>query len=163
MPNFERKFCLSVAITLTVVAFAKLWSISGDSRLLVEYDPILGMRFDDLMLMAAVMELCIAAICAFRSTKSGLISVVWLSTVILCYRVGLWWIGWQKPCSCLGNLTDALHISPQLADNVMKGLLAFMFVGSVSLLFMQWRESRSRQVGGGDAVPSSSDEGVSSI
>ena len=59
------------------------------------------------------------------------------------YRIGLWWIGWQKPCSCLGNLTDALHISPQVADNVMKGLLAFMLIGSVSLLILHQRQGRA--------------------
>jgi hypothetical protein len=73
----------------------------------------------------------------------GLGAIAWVSTVLLVYRFSLWWIGWKKPCKCLGNLTDALHISPQLADDVMKGLLAFMFIGSVSLLVMHYRQNRA--------------------
>jgi hypothetical protein len=148
---------------LAFVGVAKLWSLTGESTLLLERDPLLGIKFSHLMQLAASLELGVAAICFVRSSVDGLLAVAWLSGMLIGYRAALWWIGWQKPCSCLGNLTDALNVSPQLADNVMKGLLAFMFVGSVSLLFMQRRESRSRQVGGGDAVPSSSDEGVSSI
>jgi hypothetical protein len=56
------------------------------------------------------------------------------------YRLGLWWMDWKKPCSCLGNLTDALHISPQTADNITKVLLAYLLIGSYGLLLWQWKQ-----------------------
>jgi hypothetical protein len=60
----------------------------------------------------------------------------------LVYRLGLWWMDWHRPCNCLGNLTDALHISPQAADNVMKVLLAYLLIGSYALLSWHWRQKQ---------------------
>lgn len=130
-------------VILVITALAKLSSVAGSSQLLSVADPVLGTSFSTSLLFAAAIELIVAAICLFRSAVDGLVAVAWLSTVFLTYRVALWWTGWQKPCSCLGNLTDALHISPELADNVMKGLLAFMFIGSVSLLILHCRQGRA--------------------
>jgi hypothetical protein len=31
-----------------------------------------------------------------------------------------------------------LHIQPQIADNIMKGVLAYLFIGSYGILFYQW-------------------------
>jgi hypothetical protein len=65
--------------------------------------------------------------------------VAWMSTNFVVYRLGLWWLNWKSPCSCLGNLTAALHISPQAADNIMKVLLACLLIGSYGLLIWRWR------------------------
>lgn len=90
-------------------------------------------------MIAATLEIGVAAICFFRPAVDGLLSVAGLSILLATYRITKWLFGVGEPCSCLGNLTDALNISPQLADNIMKGVLAFMFVGSVSLLILHWR------------------------
>jgi hypothetical protein len=55
------------------------------------------------------------------------------------YRIGLDWVGYHKPCSCLGTLTDSLHIPPQTADGAMKMILGYLIVGSFSTLFWLWR------------------------
>ena len=55
---------------------------------------------------------------------------------------GLWYLGWQRPCSCLGNLTDTLHISPHVADVAMKIVLAYLLVGSYGGLLCLWKLNR---------------------
>jgi glucan phosphoethanolaminetransferase (alkaline phosphatase superfamily) len=137
----QMAFTRLAAFVLLVTAIAKLWSVFQGSRLLDDTDPLIQVPFTVLLLIAAALELCVMAICLFRPTVNGLVAVVWLCSLFLSYRIGLWWVGWQKPCSCLGNLTDALHISPQLADNIMKGLLAFMLLGSISLLILHRRSA----------------------
>jgi hypothetical protein len=90
-----------------------------------------------------VAEIVIAAICFFSKWQTLALGLVaWMSTNFLVYRLGLWWMNWKKPCSCLGNLTDALHISPQTADNIMKVLLAYLLIGSYGLLIWQWQKRR---------------------
>jgi hypothetical protein len=87
------------------------------------------------MLAVGVGELVIASICLFaKSQTMKLWLIAWLATTFVVYRLGLWWIGWKKPCSCLGNLTDALHLSPQAADNLMEVILAYLLIGSHGLL-----------------------------
>jgi hypothetical protein len=96
------------------------------------------------MLVVGVAEIGIALICFFSKRQTLALGLVaWMSTNFVVYRLGLWWMDWKKPCSCLGNLTDALHISPQTADNIMKVLLAYMLIGSYGLLIWQWRRLRN--------------------
>jgi hypothetical protein len=51
-------------------------------------------------------------------------------------------VGYHKPCSCLGNLTDALHIPPPMADTAMKIILAYLLIGSYATLFWLWRQRK---------------------
>jgi hypothetical protein len=136
--NLAKCFSLSAGVTLLVTGLAKLWSGFGNARFLAVPDPILGIRFGHLISSVGVAEVIVALVCLMsrRPTFAGA-SVAWLATNLAVYRLGLWCIGWKRPCNCLGNLTDALHVSPALADSVMKLALAYLLIGSYALLF--WR------------------------
>ena len=124
-----------------------MWGAFGNSKLLTISDPIIGLQFWQLMLGVGVIELVAATICLFsKSSKQPVILIAWLTTSFLVYRIGLWSMNWHRPCACLGNLTDALHISPQVADNIMKGVLAYLLIGSYGILFWQWRQGRAQKV-----------------
>ena len=95
--------------------------------------------------IAGIIELAVAYICLFTkniSLQAGLVAV--LSTNFLLYRFGLWLVGWHSPCLCLGNLTDALHISPETADTAMKIVLAYLLIGSYATLFWLWKEKKKQ-------------------
>jgi hypothetical protein len=99
------------------------------------------------MMDVGLAEIVTALICFInRRPALSLGLVAWLSTNFVFYRIGLVWVGWHKPCSCLGNLTDALHISPQTADTVMKIILAYLLIGSYASLFWLWRQKRKPSV-----------------
>lgn len=136
-------FISSAIAILAVTGLAKLWSSFGHTKLLAIVDPIMGISFGRLMLAVGVLELVIAGICPFcksQTLKLGLIA--WLATNSVLYRLGVWWMGWKKPCSCLGNLTDPLHLSPQVSDNIMKVFLAYLLIGSYGLLIWQWKTQK---------------------
>ncbi len=136
-------FGFSAGVILAVAGIAKIWSAFGTSKVLGEYDPIVGAKFRLLMLAVGILETAIALVCFFRKRQALALSLVaWISTNFMVYRLGLWWLDWRRPCGCLGSLTDAIHISPQAADKIMKVLLAYLLVGSYSLLFCQWRQQR---------------------
>ena len=138
-------FIVGASAILAITGLAKAWSAFGQTKLLAVADPITGILFGHLMLAVGVVELVIAGICLFgKSQKLKLGLIAWLATNFVVYRLGLWWMGWKKPCSCLGNLTDALHISPLLADNIMKVILAYLLVGSYGLLIWRWRSEKRR-------------------
>ena len=73
----------------------------------------------------------------------GLGLVAWVATNFVAYRLGLWLVDWHRPCVCLGSVTDALRISPQAADNIIKVVLAYLLIGSYTILFVNWRQNRS--------------------
>ena len=151
--SVSRWFMVSAGVILAVTCVAKVWSAFGGSKMLAVVDPILGITFGKLMLAVGVAEIVIALVCFFSKRQTLALGLVaWMSTNFVVYRLGLWWMGWKKPCSCLGNLTDALHISPQTADNIMKVLLAYLLIGSYLLLIWQWK---SKQLVLGAKLPSS--------
>ena len=141
---FNRWFLLAAGAALAATGLAKVFSATGPAPALDLADPLLGIPFRHLLLLVGLAELGIAFFCLFTDKeKLSLLAVAWLSTNFLVYRLGLWFIGWHKPCGCLGNLTDLLHISPTAADNIMKGVLAFLLLGSYALLIDMWRQARA--------------------
>lgn len=138
-------FVLSAGAILFITGVAKVWSGLGNSKFLAVVDPIIGIKFGQLMLVVGVVEIVIALVCFFSKRQTLALGLVaWMSTNFVVYRLGLWWMDWKKPCSCLGNLTDALHISPQTADNIMKVLLAYLLIGSYGLLIWQCKKQRTQ-------------------
>lgn len=124
-------YVFSAGVIFLITGCAKIWSSFGHAGLLYTNDPIIGIEYRYLLFLTALAELAIAFVCFF-SKKSLFPSVLsgWFATTVLLYRIGLSLVGWTKPCSCLGNLTDALHISPILVDNLMKYVIAYLLCGS---------------------------------
>jgi len=148
-------FVGSAGVVLGLTGLAKAIIAVGPARALDGPDPLFGIPFRQLLLLLGLLELFIAFICVFTQRRRlNLLAVGWISTNFLVYRLGLWFIGWHRPCGCMGNLTDLLHISPRLADNIMKGVLAYLLVGSYGILLWQWRQRRGqgRAVGPGQGV-----------
>jgi hypothetical protein len=63
-----------------------------------------------------------------------------MATNFLVYRIGLWCVGWHHPCGCMGSLAGVLHLSDPAADRIMKGVLAYLVVGSLLFGLSHWRE-----------------------
>ena len=149
---FLKLFLSSTATILFVTGPAKAWSSFGDSKLLGVSDPVLNVKFRHLMLIAGVTEITVALVCLVRKRRSLAVGLVaWLATNFAAYCFCLWWSGWHRPCPCLGNLTDALHISPQSADNISRAVLAYLLAGSYGWWLWRLRTSRpgAAPLGGG--------------
>jgi len=144
----KKWFMLIGGAVLAITGAAKMWTGLGNSKFLALTDPIIGMTFGHLMLVVGIVEMFIALVCLFGKREVLALGLVaWISTNFVTYRAALWVVDWKRPCNCLGNLTDALHISPQMADNIMKVLLAYLLVGSYGLLLWEWRRRRKAAVG----------------
>lgn len=136
-----RIFIFSAAILILITGAAKIISGFGSSRVLQNSDPLFIVTFRVLFWVVGSLECGLALFC-FSGAKVEIKSklMAWLMTGILIYRLGLVWLGYHKPCNCLGNLTDALHISPQTADIALKIVLAYLLTGSYASLFWLWRQ-----------------------
>jgi hypothetical protein len=153
-------FIKSAGIVLLLTATAKLISGAGSAHILQTADPLLGISFRNLFWMLGVAEFAVALICILSNhvgLQAGLIA--WLGTDFVVYRIGLLLINVQKPCPCLGNLTDALHISPQTGDTAMKIILAYLLIGSYATLFWLWNENRKTRI----AAPASQEATPKSV
>jgi len=141
--KIARLFLYSAGALLLLTAAAKLVSSFGSTRILQMSDPVLALPFRYVFWLVSAIELGVAFACFFGKRvglQAGL--VAWLSTNFVVYRLGLLCVGYHKPCSCLGNLTDALHIPPQTADTAMKIILGYLLFGSYATLFWLWKQKR---------------------
>ena len=138
--KIARWFVYSAAVVLLLTATAKFVSSTGNGKILLAADPLTGFQFSNLFRIVGGIEVAVALVCIFSKRirlPAGL--VAWLATSFLAYRIGLVLVGWHKSCSCMGNLTDTLHILPQTADTAMKIILAYLLLGSYATLFWLWR------------------------
>lgn len=144
MSQLQRYFILTAGGILGITGIAKIISVFGTQLILVQSDPLFGFSFRNLMLAAGAVELAVACLCIFtKQPKRNTLLIAWLSTSFIIYRLWLWLLNWQRPCHCLGNLTDVLHISSQTADIAMKIVLGYLLIGSyTALIWMWWRKPR---------------------
>jgi len=143
--KIARLFICSAAMLLLLTAISKFISSMGHGPILYIHDPLTDFKFRNLFRIVGGIEIAVALVCIFSKRtwlSAGL--VAWLATSFLAYRIGLAVIGYHRPCSCLGNLTDALHIPPQTADTAMKIILAYLLIGSYATLFWLWRQRKNQ-------------------
>jgi hypothetical protein len=141
-----RIFIFSAGLLLFVTAVAKLTSSAGAAKILAESDPIFSISFRHVFWVVGMIELIIALVCLLgRRLQLQVRLLAWLATSFLFYRLALIWIDYHRPCSCLGNLTDALHVSPKTADVAMKFMLGYLLIGSYTGLIWCWWQKRKAE------------------
>lgn len=139
-------FVRFAAIVLLLTAIAKIASSLSDGAILQTRDPITQLKFGWLFRVVGVLEVMVALYGFFgKKTWMSVGILAWLATSFLSYRISLVAVGYHKPCSCLGSFTDSLHIPQQIADTAMKGVLAFLLIGSYTSLIWLWRQKRGEQ------------------
>jgi len=145
--TFAGKFLFSASLIFSITGIAKIFSSFGSAKVLLELDPIVGVQFRHLMFAVGAVEIGASVFCiASRRIRVAALLVAWLSCLFLIYRLGVWWVGWQVPCHCLGTLTDSVHLSAATADNLMKIVLAYLLVGSMVCLVYSRRLARASKM-----------------
>jgi hypothetical protein len=145
-PKVVYFFLKSVGLLLAFSAIAKLVSATGSAPILEENDPIFMVSFRILFWLIGLLELIIALICFFcKRYEVSILLTAWIAGSFAFYRFGLWWISWRRPCICLGNLTEAIHVSPRTAGWIMDIIFAYVVIGSYATLFWlcrkKWKSS----------------------
>jgi hypothetical protein len=152
-------FIFLSGLLLLATAAAKLVSASGHAGILRMTNPIFGISFRNVLWIVGFLELVVALICFLgKQQKLKIWLIAWLATCFLMYRVGSVVMYNSKFCPCLGNLTDALHISPQAADTTAKIILAYLLLGSYAAIFWTWWPTQKATL-----TPSSVDATASTI
>jgi hypothetical protein len=140
--KLARRYLDSAGVILFVTGVAKLVSSGGATRALQAIDPMFGLPFATVFFGAGLLELVVSHYTLkWTEILPRAMLVAWISTCFLVYRIGLFWMGWHKPCGCLGTFTEALHLSPAAADTLMKFVLAYLLIGSYACLLFCRRKA----------------------
>jgi hypothetical protein len=128
---WRKRFVLISASVLFITGSLKILSAFGTQQILDVSDPFFLIPFRKLLFGVGALELSIATFCVFSrnwNMKSNLIA--WLTANFMLYRFGLWFIGWERPCHCLGYFFDTFHVTQGLTDMLAKVIFAWLLSGS---------------------------------
>jgi hypothetical protein len=134
-------FFISAAFLLTITALAKGLLILQPEAFLAQPDPLLSwLSARQITTLAALLELgVVLLIIGQRDVVIGAALLAWLGLIAVLYRIGLWWVGFEGSCRCLGNIGDVLGISGETADWIAKGIILYLLVGSGVILVQRSR------------------------
>jgi predicted RNA-binding Zn-ribbon protein involved in translation (DUF1610 family) len=127
---------LGMAGLLSFQGFTTLMIICGRSGSWDVPDPLVGMNFRYVSLLAAICQLGAGSwLCFSRNHRRvALWLVLWLGLNFAVYRGGLWVMGWHHPFGWLHGLMYSLNISAFHADILSSGIIVLMIVGGGSML-----------------------------
>lgn len=132
-------FCNSVAIILVITALAKFYSLVAYHSYLLGLDPLLEIRSDVALGITGLVEICVAAfLVSSRPLLSKLQSILWLSLLFVLYRFGLFSIGYNHPCPCLGGPNSWVLLKFISWDLLMKVVVAYMLVLSIAFMIFAY-------------------------
>jgi hypothetical protein len=141
-------FVGSAVVILAVTAVIKLAAATGEARILAQADPLLAFFSNrQMMILAALLEAFVVGVILWEPDRFRQAALVaWIGTVFLAYRLGLWWIGHEGACPCLGNVTRSIGLSPAKEDLGVKILLGYLVLGSYVLVIwevvVRWKRGR---------------------
>lgn len=138
--SFVVMFVRSAGILLAVTALAKLTSSFGTDRILDYPDPVFLLKNRHVFVILGVMELIVSFYCFLsnnQKTQASIIAIV--SSNILLYRLGVYWLGYKGLCPCLGSMSSVLHVSPRVFDTALQIIMAYLLIGGYALLIYLWR------------------------
>jgi hypothetical protein len=125
----------SAGTILSTTGLAKIWSAFGNAPILLTSKPIFNVPFWEAFLVAGILEVLVAVVCFTKApSRSVAWLLIWLGASFLVYRMGLIWVGYRRPCPCLGTLVDAIHLNPTVANMAMMISLSYIILGGIWVL-----------------------------
>lgn len=138
-----RFFIYTASGILLVAALERFLIAAGDAPALALPEPVLGIPLRYAVLLVGGLELTVVLVCLFgRQTGLQLGWLAWLATNYAVYRIGLMIVGAHHQATCIGSLTDPLHLTQGTVGIVIGLLPIFMLFGSYAAICWLWLATR---------------------
>ena len=137
-------FIRSAGALLVAVALALLLSNFAAGEVAQPLDPLLRVSIRTLFWICGAVFLLLGLTCLFgRWEFTQLALLAWVSVNLMVYVAGLRWTGVSSPVFLFGSLGDTFGLSPQSAMRIGGTVLAYVFCGSLVMMFLVWRGARA--------------------
>lgn len=139
-------FIASAGVILLAAALTRFVIAAGAAQALFLPDPVLGIPLRYAVLTVGVFELAVALICLFGKRVGLQIGwLAWLSTNYVVFWIGLLTMHCQLQGTCLGSLTDPLHLSRGTSGFILAILPVYLVLGSYAALAWVWLDYRTER------------------
>jgi len=139
-------FSLSAGGILLAAALMRFLIATGNTQALSLPEPVLGIPLRDALLIIGGLELAVAIICLFGTqVKLQATCLVWLMTNCAVYWVCLVWMHLHPQNSCIGSLTDPLHLLHGMPGIITRCTPVYLLLDSYLAMIGLWLEERRAQ------------------
>jgi hypothetical protein len=136
-------FIYSAGGILLAAALIRFLTAAGSAPALALPEPVLGIPLRYAVLLVGGFELVVALICLFgRRAGLQLGWLAWLATNYAVYRIGLLTMGMHQQGTCIGSLTDPLHLARGTLGIITGLLPLYLLLGSYAAVIWLWLEGR---------------------
>ena len=136
-------FIYSAGAILLAAALERFLVAAGQGPLMSLPEPIMGISLRYAVLLVGGFELMVALICLFgRQTGLQLGWLAWVATNYTVYRIGLLTMGIHHQGTCIGSLTDPLHLASGTIGMMVGFVPLYLLLGSYAAVIWLWLEGR---------------------
>jgi len=136
-------FIHSAGAILLAAALERLLIAHGVAQSLSLPEPAMGIPLRYAVLLVGGFELVVAMICLFgRQAGLQLGWLAWLATNYAVYRIGLFAMSCHPQATCIGILTDPLHLARGTMGIIVGIMPLYLLLGSYAAVIWLWLEGR---------------------
>lgn len=137
--NWTKAFVRSTGAILLASALIRFLIAASNAPFLSLPDPAIGIPLRYSVLIAGGIEFLVAFICLFGERVNLQIGwLAWLATNFIVFRIGLFWMHCHPQATCIGSLTDPLHLSRGMTGMIVALLPVYLALGSYTALIWLW-------------------------
>jgi len=146
-PRWIKPFVYSAGAILLAAALIRFLIAAGNAPVLALPEPTLGIPLRYAVLLVGAVEAIVALYCLFGSQIALQVGwLAWLSTNFVVYRILLLLVHGHPQATCIGSLTDPLHLSRGMPGIIMACILLYFLLGScVASVTLLWLEDQMPQ------------------
>jgi hypothetical protein len=146
-PKWIKPFILSAGGILLAAAAIRFLIAAGDAPALALPEPMLGIPLRHAVLAVGGVEAMVALYCLFgRQIVLQVTWLTWLSAVYMVCRICLIFVRIHPQATCIGSLTDPLHLLRGMPGLIVTCVLFSLLLGScVASVNLMWLEDQVPQ------------------
>jgi hypothetical protein len=143
--KWGRYFVLSAGGILLGAALIRFIIAEGDAQALSLPEPLVRIPLRLAVVVTGAVELTVALVCLFGKRIELQIGwLVSLATAFVIYRIGLTWTHCHPQGTCLGSLTDPLHLARGAVGGFMEFIPFYLVFGSYAACLWLWLSKGTR-------------------
>lgn len=143
--RFSKVFIHSAWLILMLTGVLKLMSAPQNLDYLAAPAPVFPeLTWRQLLFITGVLELtCAIYVLRHLTKRASLFLILWLSSILLLFKISLFMISYTGPCNCMGFIGDWLGLSQAALDQIGWAILSFLIAGSTMSLLSVFRPARA--------------------
>ena len=138
-PKWIHTFIHTGGGLLLAHALTQFVTVATDEQILAMPDPLLDIPLRYAVILTGVLELAMALVCLFGKKielQCGLLA--WATTNWTVYRLGILFTGGNIQYTCMGCLTDPLHLFSGPMEVVQQWVPVCLLVGAYAAFVQRW-------------------------